>query len=354
MLNDKHILITGGTGSFGKAFARYVLRNFKPKRLIIYSRDEYKQAKMMEEPIFKTPCMRFFLGDVRDYNRLTRAMIGVDYAIHAAALKQVPAAEYNPNEFIQTNIIGTTNVCEAALTCNVSKVLALSTDKAVTPINLYGATKLCAEKSCVASNSYAGSTKTSFSVVRYGNVFGSRGSVIPVFLKQREEGVVSITDVRMTRFLITLEDGVKFVLKSLGLMQGGEIFVPKLPSCRILDIARAIAPNCTIDVVGIRPGEKLHETLIPVEESRSVYDCGEHFVIAPMINYWRKGLEHNINGSICSNEFSYVSNENTTWLTHENIMYWLNNYLLDQNKCTQKNKLQKNHSKPIVSQSFIE
>ena len=326
MLNGKNILVTGGTGSFGQAFCRYVLTHFKPNRLIVYSRDEFKQSLMQEEEIFQSPCMRYFLGDIRDLQRLTKAMAGVDYVIHAAALKQVPAAEYNPNEFIQTNILGSVNVCEAALANNVECAVALSTDKAVTPVNLYGATKLCAEKSFIANNSYSGKNRTRFSVVRYGNVLGSRGSVIPLFLKQQLSGEVTITDHRMTRFFITLEQGVKFVLQSLFSTQGGEIFVPKLPSCTITNLAKIIVPHCSQKIIGLRPGEKLHETLIPIEESRSVYDCGKYYVIAPLMPYWATSEEWAINGKLCENAFSYTSDNNTQWLSKAAILRWLKNF----------------------------
>ena len=338
MLNGKNILITGGTGSFGQAFCRYVLKNFRPQRLIVYSRDEFKQSLMQEDPIFRDSCMRYFLGDIRDLQRLTKAMSGVDYVIHAAALKQVPAAEYNPNEFIHTNIQGAVNVCEAALANQVECAVALSTDKAVTPINLYGATKLCAEKAFIASNSYSGKNKTRFSVVRYGNVLGSRGSVVPLFLKQREAGEITITDARMTRFFITLEQGVKFVLQSLLATQGGEIFIPKLPSCTITDLAKAVAPDCSHRFVGLRPGEKLHETLIPIEESRSVYDCGKYYIIAPLMPYWQCDMDWASNGRLCKDSFAYTSENNTQWLTKTTILRWLKGYLLEKNGTLVPNK----------------
>lgn len=343
MLNGKNILITGGTGSFGQAFCRYVLKHFRPQRLIVYSRDEFKQSVMQENPVFKHACMRYFLGDIRDLQRLTKAMSGVDYVVHAAALKQVPAAEYNPNEFIQTNIQGSVNVCEAALANQIECAVALSTDKAVTPINLYGATKLCAEKAFVANNSYSGKTKTRFAVVRYGNVLGSRGSVVPLFLKQREMGEITITDVRMTRFFITLEQGVKFVLQSLLSTQGGEIFIPKLPSCSITDLAKAIAPNCSQKIIGLRPGEKLHETLIPIEESRSVYDCGKYYIIAPLMPYWSCDTNWSSSGHLCKNEFSYTSENNTQWLPKANIVRWLKGYL------SEKNAIAMSHQKKLIN-----
>ncbi len=325
MLSNKHILVTGGTGSFGQAFCRHVLKNFAPKRLIVYSRDEYKQAEMMSKAEFQVPSMRFFLGDVRDRNRLIKAMKEVDYVVHAAALKQVPAAEYNPHEFIQTNITGSINVIDAAIECNVSRVIALSTDKAVGPINLYGATKLCAEKVFVASNSYSGKNRTRFSVVRYGNVLGSRGSVIPLFLQQKSSGVITVTDSRMTRFFITLEQGVNFVLQSLEKMEGGEIFIPKLHSCRLTDIAKAVAPECTHKNIGIRPGEKLHETLIPSEESHSVYDCGNFYILAPLLAYWTS--KKSFQGAQCPDSFSYSSDNNSQWLSVEEIRTWVKGFV---------------------------
>ena len=332
MLNGKNILVTGGTGSFGQAFCRYVLTHFKPNRLIVFSRDEFKQSLMQEEPVFRNPCMRYFLGDIRDVQRLTKAMAGVDYVVHAAALKQVPAAEYNPNEFIKTNIQGSVNVCEAALVNNVECVVALSTDKAVTPVNLYGATKLCAEKTFIASNSYSGNGRTRFSVVRYGNVLGSRGSVIPLFLKQRALGEVTITDPKMTRFFLSLEQGVKFVLQSLFSTQGGEIFIPKLGSCSIVELASIIAPRCKQKIIGLRPGEKLHETLIPVEESRSVYDCGKYYVIAPTMPYWSSEKDWEINGTLCEQGFSYTSENNTQWISKTALLQWLKTFLSEKQR----------------------
>lgn len=343
MLTGKNILITGGTGSFGQAFCRYVLTHFTPKRLIVYSRDEFKQSLMQENPLFRHPSMRYFLGDIRDLSRLTKAMAGVDYVIHAAALKQVPAAEYNPNEFIQTNILGSVNVCEAALTNGVACAIALSTDKAVSPINLYGATKLCAEKSFIANNSYCGGSQTRFSVVRYGNVLGSRGSVVPLFLKQQAAGEdITITDPRMTRFFITLEQGVKFVLQSLFSSQGGEVFVPKMASCTITDLAKAVAPQSKQRVIGLRPGEKLHETLIPLEESRSVYDCGNYYVIAPLIPYWSDKISWSSNGKLCTEAFAYTSGNNSQWLKPLAIKRWLKTYVKEKQELfnlTQKRSL---------------
>jgi UDP-N-acetylglucosamine 4,6-dehydratase len=285
MFNDKSILITGGTGSFGKQYVRTILQRYKPRRLIVYSRDELKQFEMEQE--FNDPCMRYFIGDVRDRDRLVQAMNGVDFVIHAAALKQVPAAEYNPMECIKTNIHGAENVIHAALATNIEKVIALSTDKAANPINLYGATKLASDKLFVAANNVAGGHRTRFSVVRYGNVVGSRGSVVPFFRKKIAEGARSlpITDVRMTRFWITLQQGVDFVLRNFSRMQGGEIFVPKIPSVRVVDLATAIAPDLPHTVIGIRPGEKLHEIMCPADDSHLTLEFDDHYVIKPTINF---------------------------------------------------------------------
>lgn len=318
MLNNKSILITGGTGSFGKSFCKEVLRLFSPERLIVYSRDEYKQAKMASEPGFQHPAMRFFLGDVRDRERLVRAMAGVDVVIHAAALKQVPAAEYNPHEFIKTNINGSMNVVDAALETEVSKVLALSTDKAVNPINLYGATKLCSEKIFVAANSYVGKKRTHFSVVRYGNVFGSRGSVIPCFLEQIKSGKLLVTDPRMTRFYITLEEGVRFVLQSIALMIGGEVFVPKIPSCKLGDLVDIIAPKHMQKIVGLRPGEKMHEVLIPQDEAYRTLEFDNCFIVQPMLSFW-KFSDKIKGGKPCDENFFYSSNNNPHHLTKERL-----------------------------------
>lgn len=283
MFNNKSILITGGTGSFGKKYVKTILERYKPKRLIIYSRDELKQYEMEQE--FHDDCMRYFIGDVRDRDRMVQAMNGVDFVIHAAALKQVPAAEYNPMECIKTNIHGAENVIHAALLNNVEKVIALSTDKAANPINLYGATKLASDKLFVAANNVAGGHKTRFAAVRYGNVVGSRGSVVPFFQKLINSGADSlpITDERMTRFWITLQDGVDFVLKNFERMFGGEIFVPKIPSVRVVDLATAMAPNLAHKFVGIRPGEKLHETMCPADDSHLTIEFDDHFVIKPTI-----------------------------------------------------------------------
>ena len=285
MFDDKAVLVTGGTGSFGRQFIRVLLRRHRPRRIVVYSRDELKQYEMQQD--FDASCMRFFLGDVRDRERLTQAMRGIDYVVHAAALKQVPAAEYNPMECIKTNIHGAENVIQAALANDVDKVIALSTDKAANPINLYGATKLASDKLFVAANNIAGGSRTRFSVVRYGNVVGSRGSVVPLFRKLRDEGATElpITDPRMTRFWITLEQALDFVIRSFGRMQGGEIFVPRIPSARITDLAEAIAPGLPIKVIGIRPGEKLHEIMCPADDSHLTLEFADHYVIRPSITF---------------------------------------------------------------------
>lgn len=285
MFNDKSILITGGTGSFGKKFIKTVLTRYKPRRVIVYSRDELKQFEMQQE--FNSPAMRYFIGDVRDAQRLVQAMRGVDFVVHAAALKQVPAAEYNPMECIKTNIHGAENVINAALENNIEKVIALSTDKAANPINLYGATKLVSDKLFVAANNIAGGHQTRFAVVRYGNVVGSRGSVVPFFKKLIDEGAkeLPITDPRMTRFWITLQDGVDLVFKSFERMYGGEIFVPKIPSARMTDLAASMAPNLPTKIIGIRPGEKLHEIMCPADNAHQTLEFFDHYVICPAITF---------------------------------------------------------------------
>jgi len=282
MLNNKNVLITGGTGSFGKKCTEIILKRYKPKRLIIYSRDELKQYEMAQDfPQSSYSCMRYFIGDVRDKDRMNRAFRNVDYVIHAAALKQVPAAEYNPFEAIKTNILGAQNVINVAIDQGIKKIIALSTDKAANPINLYGATKLCSDKLFIAGNSYVGKEHSIFSIVRYGNVAGSRGSVIPFFIKCKKSGVIPITDPRMTRFWITLEQGVNFVLSRLEKMVGGELFVPKIPSMNIMDLAKVIAPECKTEIVGIRPGEKLHELMITRDDARRTLEFRDHYIIQP-------------------------------------------------------------------------
>ena len=324
MFNDKSILITGGTGSFGKHYVKTILRSYKPRRLIVYSRDELKQFEMQQD--FNAPCMRYFIGDVRDRERLVQAMNHVDFVIHAAALKQVPAAEYNPMECIKTNIHGAENVIHAALAANVEKVIALSTDKAASPINLYGATKLVSDKLFVAANNIAGGHRTRFAVVRYGNVVGSRGSVVPFFKKLVESGEdhLPITDVRMTRFWITLQQGVDFVLKNFSRMKGGEIFVPKIPSVRVTDLAIAIAPNRPHKIVGIRPGEKLHETMCPRDDSHLTLEFDDHFVIKPTIEFMEND-DFSINligekGAPVPQDFEYNSGDNAHFLTPSEII----------------------------------
>ena len=313
---DQVILVTGGTGSFGKKFIEIMLKEHQPAKLIVFSRDELKQHEMRVGG-FDHPNLRYFIGDVRDQHRLLRAMHGVDIVVHAAALKQVPACEYNPLEAIKTNILGSSNVIEAALDAGVKKVMALSTDKAVNPVNLYGATKLAAEKLFVQSNAYAAGTSTRFSCVRYGNVVGSRGSVIPLFIKQRPNGKLSITDARMTRFWLTLEHGVQFVIHCIEQMQGGEVFVPKIPSTRIVDLARAIAPDAEMEVIGIRPGEKLHEVLINDDEARSTLERPEMYVVTPTVPLWQRDLQYE--GQPLPEGFRYASDTNPHWLTDKEI-----------------------------------
>jgi UDP-N-acetylglucosamine 4,6-dehydratase len=314
---EKVILVTGGSGSFGRKFIQIMLDEFHPKKIIVFSRDELKQHEMQTTG-FNHPSLRFFIGDVRDRDRLRRAMNGVDIVVHAAALKQVPACEYNPMEAIKTNIMGTSNVVEAALDAGVKKVLAISTDKAVNPVNLYGATKLAAEKLVIQSNAYAAGTATRYSCVRYGNVVGSRGSVVPVFLKQRENQEITITDERMTRFWLSLEQGVHFVINCIDQMEGGEVFVPKIPSMKVLDLARAIAPGARINVIGIRPGEKLHEVLISEDESRNTIELEHMYVVQPAEALWF-GYSWQKKGLLLPDGFRYTSENNTTWLDVEGI-----------------------------------
>ncbi len=316
MLDGKNILITGGTGSFGKKFIEIILSRFKPSRVIVYSRDELKQHEMRMSG-FDSRCMRYFIGDVRDLDRLKRAMHGVDIVIHAAALKQVPSCEYNPFEAVKTNINGAQNVVDAAIDCDVNKVVALSTDKAVNPVNLYGATKLCAEKLFVQGNSYSKPMGPFFSCVRYGNVIGSRGSVIPLFMEQKKNGKITITDAQMTRFWLTLVDAVELVLKALAHMQGGEIFVPIIPSMKITDLAEAIAPECKIDTIGIRPGEKLHEVLLTEDEGREAVEYDGMYVIFPKHSWWKKGNYKK--ATKLPVNFQYCSKTNKRWLTIDDL-----------------------------------
>jgi len=324
MFNDQTILITGGTGSFGKKYIQIILEKYKPKKIIVLSRDELKQFEMQQK--FNAPCMRYFIGDVRDASRMQEAMEGVDYVIHAAAMKQVPAAEYNPMECIKTNIYGAENVIRAAISNNVKKVIALSTDKAANPINLYGATKLASDKLFVAANNMVGGRETRFSVVRYGNVVGSRGSVVPFFDKLLSEGATElpITHEDMTRFMITLEDGVNFVLKNFQRMQGGEIFIPKIPSMKMTELAKAMAPNLPIKVIGIRPGEKLNEIMCPADDSHLTLEFDDHYVICPSIQFaFKSDFTKNRNdekGQPVELGFEYNSGNNTEWLSHEEFL----------------------------------
>jgi UDP-N-acetylglucosamine 4,6-dehydratase len=309
--HDSTVLITGGTGSFGKKCVEILLREFHPRKLIIFSRDELKQHEMLSGG-FDHPSLRYFLGDIRDLDRLRRAMRGVDVVVHAAALKQVPACEYNPGEAVKTNVDGAHNIVNAAIDCGVSRVLALSTDKAVNPVNLYGATKLCAEKLLIQGNAYSGAEGTRFSCTRYGNVLGSRGSVIPVFRQQRPSGTVTVTDPRMTRFWLTLDQGARFVLRSIERMCGGEVFIPKIPSMRILDLAEAIAPECQIRITGIRPGEKLHEMMISRDEARLALETNDMFVLQPAHPWW--SLESWSSAKPVPEGFEYSSDGNDRWM----------------------------------------
>jgi len=323
MFDDKSILITGGTGSFGRRYVKTILARYRPRKLIVYSRDELKQSEMAQE--FDQDCMRYFIGDVRDRDRLIQAFNGVDYVIHAAALKQVPAAEYNPMECIKTNVYGAENVIHAALANRVEKVIALSTDKAASPLNLYGATKLLSDKLFVAANNVAGGYRTRFAVVRYGNVAGSRGSVVPVFKKLIADGANSlpITDVRMTRFWITLQQGVDFVLKNFERMHGGEIFIPKIPSVRVCDLATAMAPNLGHTIVGIRPGEKLHEVMCPGADARLTLEFDDHYVIKPSISFAEK-VDYQLNrlqerGRPVADDFEFDSGTNPLFMSVSDI-----------------------------------
>lgn len=321
--DDATILLTGGTGSFGHAFVPHVLEKHKPKKVIVYSRDEMKQWNMAK--VFSdSDRIRFFIGDVRDRDRLERAMDGVDYVVHAAATKIVPTAEYNPFEAVKTNITGAMNVIDASIDRGVKRVVALSTDKASSPINLYGATKLASDKLFIAGNSYSGSRETRFAVVRYGNVMGSRGSVIPFFLSQVEAGnALSITDERMTRFMISLEEGVELVEKAFDQMQGGEIFVKKIPSMNIMDIAEAVSPGAARNIIGIRPGEKLHEQMIGVEDAPNTYDFDDHYRILPAINNWSSTEDMIGEGKPVPADFSYTSDANSEWMSIDTLRQWI-------------------------------
>lgn len=315
-LTGKSILVTGGTGSFGKAFVKRALEVLKPRRLVVFSRDELKQFEMAAQ--FSSPVMRYFIGDVRDESRLRRAMDGIEVVVHAAALKHVPIAEYNPFEAIKTNVVGAENVINVAIDQGVERVLALSTDKAANPINLYGATKLCSDKLFVAGNALSGGHKTRFAVVRYGNVVGSRGSVIPFFLSRRHTGVLPITDARMTRFWITLEQGVEFVINCIGLMHGGEVFVPKIPSMNMMELAAAIAPECRTEIVGIRPGEKLHEIMVPEDDARTTVELPDRFVIRPAMHWFDQNTYPE--GKPVPDGFTYSSDKNDRWLSRAELL----------------------------------
>ena len=317
---DLTVLITGGTGSFGKKFVDVILKEYNPKKVIIFSRDELKQHEMRVNG-FNDPRLRYFIGDVRDKNRLLRAFRGVDVVVHAAALKQVPSCEYNPIEAVSTNIDGAKNIIDAALDSGVKKILAISTDKATDPVNLYGATKLVAEKLFIQANSYSGENPVQFSCVRYGNVIGSRGSVIPLFKEQRKLGKITLTDKNMTRFWITLDQGVRFVISCIERMYGGEIFVPKIPSMTMMDLAKTLAPNCEIEVIGIRPGEKLHEKMISDHEVLRTADLEDRYVILPAYTWWNQKAYENYNSAKkLSKDFVYSSDTNDKWLTPDELL----------------------------------
>ena len=325
MFDDSTILVTGGTGSFGHTFIPMTLEKYKPKKIIVYSRDEMKQWEMARK--FKNdPHVRFFIGDVRDRDRLYRALDGVDYVVHAAATKIVPTAEYNPHECIKTNVIGAMNLIEACIDKKVKRCVALSTDKASSPINLYGATKLASDKVFVAANSYSGEAGTKFAVVRYGNVLGSRGSVIPFFMQQKEEGKLTITDTRMTRFMITLDQGVELVWTAFEDMVGGEIYVKKIPSMKVEDIARTIAPEAKIEIIGIRPGEKLHEQMIGFEDAPYTYEYDGYFKILPPIHEWGDDPSRIKDGEKVSEDFIYSSESNNEWMSSEDLNVWVENF----------------------------
>ena len=316
--DGKSVLVTGATGSFGKRFVRAALEQHSPKRLIVFSRDELKQFEMQQH--LSAPNLRYFLGDVRDKERLYRAFDGIDVVIHAAAMKQVPASEYNPMEAIKTNIIGAENVINVCIDQEVKHVIALSTDKAANPLNLYGATKLCSDKLFIAANALSGRHRTRFSVVRYGNVIGSRGSVIPFFMQRRASGVLPITDPRMTRFWITLGSGVQFVMDSLARMQGGEIFVPKIPSMKVTDVAAVVAPECRTQIIGIRPGEKLHETMVTLDDAINTVEFDSHYTIQPGVDWWDKAhYVEQSGGKPVAESFQYSSDTNREWMTREQL-----------------------------------
>ena len=323
MFNNKTILVTGGTGSFGNEFVLKTLEKYKPKKIIIFSRDEIKQWEMAKKFSQYEKTLRFFIGDVRDRNRLYRALDGVDFVVHAAATKIVPTAEYNPFECVKTNVIGAMNLIDACIDKEIKKVVALSTDKASSPINLYGATKLTSDKLFVAGNAYSGEHPTKFSVVRYGNVMGSRGSVIPYFNSLKHKGILPITDPEMTRFMISLEEGVELVWSAFEDMVGGEIYVKKIPSMKVIDLAEVIAPKAKQEIIGIRPGEKIHEQMIGVEDSLSTYSYKKYFKILPTINNWQQDKERIKDGKKVDPFFSYNSKDNDEWMSKEDLSNWL-------------------------------
>lgn len=325
--NDKVVMVTGGTGSFGRKLTEIMLSDFGPRKLIVFSRDELKQHEMREAGL-NDARLRYFIGDVRDALRLRRAMEGVDVVVHAAALKQVPACEYNPIEAIMTNIMGARNVVEAALDTGVERVAAISTDKAVNPINLYGATKLAAEKLLIQSNAYAGGRETRFSCIRYGNVLGSRGSVLGLFLRQREAGRITVTDSRMTRFWLTIEQGVRFTLRCIEQMEGGEVFVPKIPSMQVLELAKAIAPGAELEFIGIRPGEKLHEVLVSTDEARNAVELENMYVVQPSGALWF-GRGWADRGQALPEDFAYTSDSNQRWISTAEMLELIAPYLGD-------------------------
>lgn len=325
MLNNATILVTGGTGSFGHTFIPLTLAKYKPKKIIVFSRDEMKQWEMAKKFVGDDR-IRFFIGDVRDKSRLDRALDGVDYVVHAAATKIVPTAEYNPFECVKTNVIGAMNLIDACIDKGIKRVVALSTDKASCPVNLYGATKLASDKLFVAGNSYSGGKTTRFSVVRYGNVMGSRGSVIPFFMSLKDSGVLPITDPRMTRFMISLEQGVELVWHAFADMEGGEVYVKKIPSMKLVDLARVVAPNCHHEVVGIRPGEKLHEQMISVEDAHYTYEYPEHFKILPAINGWSNCPKRIKTGKKVPEGFVYASDNNSEWMSEAQLQAWIDTH----------------------------
>jgi UDP-N-acetylglucosamine 4,6-dehydratase/5-epimerase len=322
MFTNSSILVTGGTGSFGHAFAQMTLEKYNPRRLVIYSRDEMKQWEMAK--LFSDdPRVRFFIGDIRDKDRLNRALAGIDFVVHAAATKIVPIAEYNPFECVKTNVIGAMNLIDTCIDQGVKRIIALSTDKASSPVNLYGATKLTSDKLFIAGNSYTGSSETLFSIVRYGNVMCSRGSVIPLFLEQEKTGTLSITDTKMTRFMISLEQGVELVWHAFKDMIGGEIYVKKIPSMKVVDIAKSIAPNARHEVIGIRPGEKLHEQMISYEDATHTYEYPDHYKILPSINNWDHDPKRISGGKLVATDFTYCSDSNVDWMSVEDLQNWI-------------------------------